>query len=128
MNIIVKECVAKAEEDYHAALRLHYFSHEPTPSVVCFLAQQCAEKYLKAFLTQNNVPFRKTHDLEELLDLIVPLSSGFESIRDLLLLLNDYAVDIRYPGEMAVPEEAEEAVKALKTVRALVRERLDLRQ
>jgi HEPN domain-containing protein len=126
MNTIVKEWIAKAEEDYHAALRLHHFSHEPTPSVICFLAQQCAEKYLKAFLTQNNTPFRKTHDLEELLELIVPLSSDFEPIRDSLLLLNDYAVDIRYPGEVAVPEEAEEAVKALRTVRTLVRERLGL--
>jgi HEPN domain-containing protein len=126
MNIIVKEWVAKAEEDYHAALRLHYFSHAPTPGVVCFLAQQCAEKYLKAFLTQNSVPFRKTHDLEELLELIVPLSLGFEPIRDSLLLLNDYAVDIRYPGEMALPEDAEEAIKALRTVRTLVREKLDL--
>lgn len=128
MNTIVKEWVAKAEEDYQAALRLHNFSHEPTPGVVCFLAQQCAEKYLKAFLTQNNEPFRKTHDLEELLELIIPLSSGFESIRDSLLLLNDYAVDIRYPGEMAMPKEAEEAIKDLKTVRALVRERFKLSQ
>ena len=36
--------------------------------------------------------------------------------------------DIRYPGEMALPEDAEQAIKALRTVRALVREKLDPRQ
>jgi len=32
-------------------------------------------------------------------------------------LLNDYAVDIRYPGEEATKEEARAAVKAMRTVR-----------
>jgi HEPN domain-containing protein len=34
---------------------------------ICFHAQQCAEKYLKARLTEANIPFIKTHDLPSLL-------------------------------------------------------------
>ncbi|MBW1960508.1 MAG: HEPN domain-containing protein [Deltaproteobacteria bacterium] len=37
---------------------------------VCFHAQQCAEKYLKAFLTFKNIDFPKTHDIGELLALV----------------------------------------------------------
>ena len=49
----------------------------------------------------------------------------FELVRDLLLLLNDYAVDIRYPGDEATKDEARAAVRAMRTVRAFVRQRLE---
>jgi len=45
-------------------------------------------------------------------------------MRDLLLLLNDYAVDTRYPSEFATREEARAAVRAMRTVRAFVRQKL----
>lgn len=121
MNEIVEEWIAKAEEDHRAAVRMHRFYLDPTPNVVCFLAQQCAEKYLKAFLIQQAVPFRWIHDLEELLGLITPLSPEFEAIRDQLLILNDYAVDVRYPGESATQQEATEAAEAMKIVRAFMK-------
>jgi hypothetical protein len=44
----------------------------------------------------------------------------------LLLLLNDYAVDIRYPSEFATKDEARAAVKAMRTVRAFMRQKLGL--
>jgi len=33
---------------------------------ICFHAQQCVEKYLKALLTSTHTDFPKTHDLIEL--------------------------------------------------------------
>jgi len=69
----------------------------------------------KALLTQRDLPFRPIHDLEVLLSLIIPVRPDFELIRDLLLLLNDYAVDFRYPGEIATKEEAWAAMKESKT-------------
>lgn len=50
----------------------------------------------------------------------------FELVRDALLLLNDYAVNIRYPGEVATKDEARVAVKAMRTVRAFVRQKLEI--
>ena len=32
--------------------------------MICYNAQQSAEKNLKAFLIQNDIQYKKTHDLE----------------------------------------------------------------
>lgn len=40
------------------------------PELVCYHCQQAAEKYLKALLAHHKRPIRRTHDLEELLDLL----------------------------------------------------------
>ena len=126
MNSIVGEWIEKAEGDFRTAEREARVRKGPNYDAVCFHAQQCAEKYLKAFLTYHQISFRPIHDLEVLLGLIVPVSPDFEFFRDLLLLLNDYAVDFRYPGEEATKEEARAAVKAMRTVRTFVRQKLGL--
>ena len=126
MNGPTREWIEKAEGDFSSAQRELRARQAPNYDAACFHAQQCAEKYLKAFLVQRDLPFRPIHDLEVLLGLIVPVSPEFELVRDLLLLLNDYAVNIRYPGESATRDEARAAVKAMQTVRAFVRSRLGL--
>jgi len=126
MNGLVHEWVEKAEGDFQSAQRELRARKAPNYDAACFHSQQCAEKYLKAFLVHHNLPFRPIHDLEVLLGLIVPVSSEFELVRDLLLLLNDYAVDFRYPGESATKDEARAAVKAMRTVRTFVRSKLGL--
>ncbi len=126
MNSIVSEWVEKAEGDFQTAERKMRARKAPNYDAVCFHAQQCAEKYLKAFLIHRQIPFRPIHDLEVLLGLITPISADFEFTRDLLLLLNDYAVDIRYPSEFATKDEARAAVKAMRTVRAFMRQKLRL--
>ena len=120
------EWVRKAEEDYEAAITLVRKRKRPTPSAVCFHCQQCAEKYLKAFLVQRGVVFFKTHDLRELRRLVVTADPAFDLITDLLLHLNPYAVEFRYPGAEATVEEAREAVTAMKTMRRFVRGKLGL--
>ena len=124
MSDIVSEWVEKAEGDFRTAEREARVRKAPNYDAVCFRAQQCAEKYLKAFLIQRQIPFRPIHDLEVLLELIKSVSLDFECIRDLLLLLNDYAVDVRYPGEMATKEESRAALKAMRTVRTFLRQKL----
>jgi HEPN domain-containing protein len=126
MNGPVHEWIEKAEGDFQSAQRELRARKAPNYDAACFHAQQCAEKYLKAFLVQHNLLFRPIHDLEVLLGLIVPVSPEFEFARDLLLLLNDYAVNIRYPGELATRDEARTAVKAMRTVRAFIRSKLGL--
>jgi len=128
MNAIVAEWIEKAEGDYRTAEREARVHKGPSYDAVCFHAEQCAEKYLKAFLTHRQAEFRPIHDLEILLGLAVPISPDLEAIRDRFLLLNDYAVDIRYPGESATKEEALAAVKAMRAVRALLRSKLRLLQ
>ena len=117
MNALSAEWVEKAESDYRAAEREMRVRKEPSYDVVCFHAQQCAEKYLKAALLEHQLPLRRIHDLEVLLDILVPINPDWETFRTPLLLLNDYSVDIRYPGETATKDEARAAVGAMRTVR-----------
>jgi hypothetical protein len=63
----IRPWIYKAEEDYRAALTLAQKRRDPVPDNVCFSAQQCVEKYLKAFLVHHRKGFPKTHDLLELL-------------------------------------------------------------
>ena len=49
-NPIMKEWVEKAEEDYKAANQLAKISLQHFATTICFHAQQCAEKYLKALI------------------------------------------------------------------------------
>ncbi len=119
-----QEWIAKAETDYKAALDLARRRKDPLPEVVCFHGQQCAEKYLKAFLIARQTPFPKTHDLIALKTLCVARDGSFELIQDLLLSLEGYDVAIRYPGETATIEDSREAVAAVKQVRRFIRARL----
>jgi HEPN domain-containing protein len=68
MNGVVAEWVEKAEGDFHSAERELRARKDTNYDAVCFHAQQCAEKYLKAFLVQHQISFRPIHDLEVLLD------------------------------------------------------------
>lgn len=89
--------VGKAENDYilaRAALRRKV----PITSGVCFHAQQCAEKYLKAMLVAYDKPFPKTHDLIQLNQLCAHAGILVEIDAKRLNTLGDHAVRVRYPG------------------------------
>jgi HEPN domain-containing protein len=102
----ITEWVQKAEEDYHTAITMLRKRKNKAPDNVCFCAQQCIEKYLKAFLVQHRIYFPKTRLLEDLLDLVVQIDASLEIIRKDLTTLQPYAVDVRYPGFNATVEEA----------------------
>ena len=62
MKPSTREWVAKAEEDHLAALDLARRRKRPLWSGVCFHAQQCAEKYLKARMEEAGLPLQRTHE------------------------------------------------------------------
>jgi HEPN domain-containing protein len=90
----------------------------------CFHSQQCAEKYLKAFLQEHAIKFEKIHNLIRLRQQCAQVGGTFELIRVHLEILNAYAVDIRYPRVLATKEEARDALKTVKEVRAFIRAKL----
>ena len=122
----IRPWVYKAEEDYRAALTLARKRKDPVPDNVCFSAQQCVEKYLKAFLVHHRKGFPKTHDLVELLKIALAVDPLLEAVRPNVRELLPYGVAFRYPGEEATTEESRRAVLAMKNVRGLLRERLGL--
>ena len=115
---------AKAEADFEAAKTLFRSRKKGLPDLVCYHCQQCAEKYLKAYLTFRRVKFPKTHDLEKLLNLVETFDHLLEVIRDPIQFLNPYSVTARYPGDEAARSEAKKALQMLKLARKLLRERI----
>jgi HEPN domain-containing protein len=83
-----------------------------------FHAQQCAEKAMKALLTWHQVSFKKTHDLDELKQVCLPLAAGAAAQLEGIERLSQYAWRFRYPGApySPEPEEAEEARHAAAKV------------
>lgn len=98
MNEVTAEWVAKAEEDFHSADGLLHSLEVPMANTASFHCQQCAEKYLKAFLTENLIRFERIHGLATLLDLCASLDGDFRNIANDLNVLEGYAVAVRYPG------------------------------
>ncbi len=72
MKAATREWVAKAEEDFLAAVDLARRGKRPLWNVVCFHTQQCAEKYLKARLEEGGLSVPKSHDLDDLLNRLLP--------------------------------------------------------
>jgi HEPN domain-containing protein len=123
-DALVREWVHKAEHDREAVLALQHRRRKPIHDVVCFHAQQCAEKYLKAFLTSLDSAFGKTYDLEELCLQAMKHDGTFALVKDLAHVLTPYAVPVRYPGEEPGRKQANHAVKSMLKIRAFVRSKL----
>jgi HEPN domain-containing protein len=117
----VQQWPDRAAEDLTVArllLRERYFSH------ACFLAQQCAEKSLKAYLlaVKNNYP--RAHKLVDLITLCIAVNSEFSRFRDDCIVIDQYYVPTRYPNGIpgALPEgmpasqEAGEAVASAEAI------------
>ena len=67
--------------------------------VACFHAQQVAEKYLKAFLTQAGITFPFTHNLAKLVELCAGADGSFGSLLPVVEPLTPYAAELRYDQE-----------------------------
>lgn len=109
----------KAATDLAAGAMLA--EHPELASAAAFHAQQAAEKARKAFLAWRDVPVRRIHDIGELLAECASLDRGFLALRAEGPDLTAYAVEDRYPGADATPEQATEAQRVAREVVAFVR-------
>lgn len=125
MKSETREWIDKAEGDRKVARR-EIQTTDSVWNVVCFLAQQCAEKYLKGFLEEHNIAFQKTHDLLFLLNSSGELLSELDSLRPQLAHLSTFGIATRYPGTQADEEAAEDAIQITEVVRTVVRAKLGL--
>jgi len=69
---------------------------ESEDEAVGFHAQQAVEKCLKAVLSLHQIPFRKTHDIGELIDLLSDAGKSVPPEANELDVLNPFAVTFRY--------------------------------
>jgi HEPN domain-containing protein len=80
--------------------------------LVAFHAQQCAEKYLKAYLVFLGVDFPFTHNIARLVELVSEHTDWGRALQD-AEELTPFAITARYPG-VDDPVDESEARRAVK--------------
>ena len=115
------EWVAKADADFDTAKREVLVVKSPNYDAVCFHAQQCAEKYLKAVLLESDLRIPRIHDLEALLNQLMPFYPALSRILHFARILSAMAVEVRYPGMSADENDASESIIAAMAIRDEVR-------
>ena len=93
--------------------------------LIAYHAQQCAEKYLKAYLVYHRIDFPYTHNISRLLELCEENSGWPSKIRE-AEELTPFAITARYPGEdeKVTKKEALRAVGIAAKIRQTVRKTL----
>lgn len=127
MKRIALEWLAKAEGDFATVERESRARTRRNNDAICFHAEQCVEKYLKARLAEAGTSFPKTHDLTVLLDLTKAFEPMWEVFREDLAFLTECAVKFRYPGEAANKKTATMALDMCRAFRKTARESMGLR-
>ena len=118
----IKKWILKAENDLKIA-KDEMLTENPATDAICFHAQQCVEKYLKAYLISKDKEISKTHDILFLIKQCLLIDNEFNYLLELNAdSLTSYAVEIRYPEEFYFPslEEAKEAIEICEKVKQFV--------
>jgi HEPN domain-containing protein len=119
---LVRQWVEKAEEDFRTAEYTLTMPENCPYGTICFHAQQCVEKYIKALLVLRSIEFPRIHDIGELVALL-PEEDSLPLTEEEQEELTDHAVVSRYPGdwEPMGQTEAEQVVVLARKVREVVR-------
>jgi HEPN domain-containing protein len=123
--LVVQQWVQKAENDLQTAGFLLQLEEEGPTDSICFHAQQCVEKHLKALLVFHGVEFPRTHNLGVLIARLPQQTRPRLTIEE-QELLTEYATTTRYPGdyEPIAFDEARSAVRLARRARKEVRRQL----
>lgn len=117
-----KLLLAKAKDD-EILLEEIITNERIREEIVGFHAQQAAEKLLKAFLMAQSIPYRRTHDLRELIDLIRDHGIKFPELLMGIRTLSPFAVEFRYdyiPMEEELPFNRQKALEMVRQLRKWV--------
>ncbi len=126
MKVDTREWVKKAEDDFRAALYLQLKAREFRDQIA-FHCQQAAEKYLKSLLEEVGALIPKTHNLSDLLVLLLNNHSHLKRLNRGMTFLSRFAVTFRYPGESTSQRQVVAALRWAAKVRAEVRTILKLK-
>lgn len=120
-----EEWQKRAEDDFGSATML--LSNEGFPAIICFHAQQTAEKYFKGYLAYCNRELRKTHQLDILVEECAKIDADFNDYVEEAVSLNDYYIEARYPTDFREDisfVEAKEALGMAERVREFVKSKI----
>jgi len=120
---LVKNWIKRANNDLKTA-KDELNTENPATDTVCFHAQQCVEKYLKAYLVFHQKHFKKTHNISKLIDLCKERDPDFEKVSLFGAdKLTSYAVETRYVDEefyFPSVDEAEEAIDIAEKAKGFI--------
>lgn len=107
---LTQSWLVKAQRDLEAATILQALP-APLLDIAVYHCQQAGEKALKGFLFWHDIPFRKTHNLDELLAQCIVIDATLASLEETANFLTPLATEFRYPSELLEPalDQAREA-------------------
>jgi HEPN domain-containing protein len=126
MKAATREWIRKAESDHQLAISLMRRRKVPVPDHACFHFQQSAEKYVKARMEEAGMRIPRTHQIDQLLQMLLSIEPLWSALMPAAIRISDYAVRIRYPGDQATEEEMKTAHQDAKAIRMEVRAALGL--
>ena len=110
-----------AQMDIETARHMFNTYHPKPFEVICFHAQQAAEKMLKCFLVSKDVEVPKTHDMRKLCEMCIQFDASFDEIFEPAVLLTRYGVIPRYPAELnLIIQDSESAIRDAEKVVSFV--------
>lgn len=124
--------IVKAEHDLKTA-KDEIITNKPATDTVCFHTQQCAEKYLKAYLVFNGKEITKTlktHNIEVLLVACKEMDDSFNYLIEINAHeLTDYAIEARYPDDFYLPSvsESNHAIETAEKVKEFILDKLNIK-
>jgi HEPN domain-containing protein len=119
----VIEWLRLADDDFDSAKLLNDAVRKHC-EIICYHCAQSTEKYLKAYLTYQDIIPAKTHNLLFLNKLCIEKDNEFQNITILCDFLNRFANDIRYPHKYEVNENdvkfSIDAVEKIRNIKPIV--------
>ena len=125
MNGTVSEWIEKADSDYRVCARELAVREGASPDAICFHAQQCIEKLMKALLAHHRTKPPLTHNLTHLAELVAPLDPTVSWPVEELRFLTRVGAGFRYPGESADREDATKAMAICTRLREALLKLID---
>ena len=121
---IISGWMEKADRDLEVAKRELKLS-DPLTDIICFHAQQSAEKYMKAYLLWLDIEFQKTHDVEDLVVVASRKDPSILKFKDSGAELSVFAVEARYP-EFEEPSliDTKNAVEIAKNFKKFIKKKI----
>jgi HEPN domain-containing protein len=113
---LARRFLALADRDIKTCRQLSEIP-DSDDEAIGFHAQQAIEKCLKAVLASKAIPFRKTHDLVELVDLLQDQLGLDPPNVDVLDHLNPFAITFRYDFLDLEPLDRSQLRKAIEEIR-----------
>jgi HEPN domain-containing protein len=119
----VMEWIQLADDDFDSAKLLNEAVRKHC-EIICYHCAQAVEKYLKGYLTYQDIIPQKTHDLYFLNSLCIEKDNEFQNTTTPCAFLNRFANDIRYPHKYELNDAdvnfSLDAVEKIRNIKPMI--------